>query len=293
MKNKKFIYAIISATVFGIMPWMTLKMYEFGCTSVSAVFYRFFYASIVLYVIAKKNNDSTLTYTKEELRKLLFLSSNFILTPILLFASYEYIDSGVSTTLHFLYPVIIAGAHILLSYSKVSFPGVVSLILASFGILLLVDLSCGVNMYGVILAILSAITYSIYSIYFEVSGLIRMNSYKLSFFTASASSIVALVLSLIRKEFVLILNKNFIFFSMFYSLLILFFGVLFYQKSIKYIGSKNTAILSTLEPVTSILVGTVFLGQIMRLKSFFGVTLIIISAIIILMFDISTDKEKT
>ncbi|MEQ2401464.1 DMT family transporter [Peptoniphilus hominis (ex Hitch et al. 2025)] len=290
MKKKNFMYAIISASIFGLMPFMTIVMYNYGCNSLSAVFYRFFYSALVLYVLALKESKGKLTYTKKELKQLMFLSLNFILTPIFLFASYTYINSGVSTTLHFLYPVIIAITHIIISHTKVKLNEILSLASASIGIVLLIDIKGEANIYGVVLAILSAITFAIYSIYFELSGLTKMGSYKLSFFTASSTSLTALILCLVKGEFFFILDKNFILFSIIYSLLILFFGILYYQKSIRIIGAKDTSILSTLEPVISVFIGTFFLGQKTNLKMLLGVIFIIISAIIVLMFNVSKEN---
>ena len=60
-----------------------------------------------------------------------------------------------------------------------------------------------------------------------------------------------------------------------------FVGALLYQIGVKYIESESTAMLSTFEPITSVIVGILVYGEPMTLRIFIGCAAIIASTLII------------
>lgn len=113
-KAKGYIYVIISGILFGCMPLYAKTIYNNGCTPLSLVFYRFLLPIPFLYLICKRLKVD-LKVSKEEIKDLSLISIlGYSATPILLYSSYNYIPSGLSTSLHFIYPVIVTVACIVI-----------------------------------------------------------------------------------------------------------------------------------------------------------------------------------
>ena len=60
-----------------------------------------------LYLIVRYKYKISLKITGREFRKILVLSLCCAGTPLLLFQSYRYIPSGMATTIHFVYPILV------------------------------------------------------------------------------------------------------------------------------------------------------------------------------------------
>lgn len=100
------LYAIASSATFGLIPLFSIPLLSSGIGSPTILCYRFIVAAIIMAVV--------LLFTKRNLRLhakqlgiTLLLSVLYSLTAILLIESYEYIPSGVATTIHFLYPLAV------------------------------------------------------------------------------------------------------------------------------------------------------------------------------------------
>ncbi|RVU54748.1 DMT family transporter [Anaerosphaera multitolerans] len=293
MRNLKsgYLYAIISAVIFGLMPLMTKKVYGIGMNAIDAVFYRNAMSIAILWFMAKYVYKENLLITKDEFLKLLILSLGYVFTPILLYYSYNYISSGAATTIHFSYPILIFLASVLIYKEKAKSGEKTCIIFAMLGITMLMDFREVNNIFGIILSFGSGLTYALYSIWLEKSGLGSMNVIKLSFYLILFSSIMAYVVSLPSGgiNFNISSAKNLL-------ILILYSAVLsvgaanFYQRAILSISAKQASILSAFEPVTSLIVGVFILHEKLSGLNIIAIILICASTIILVL---SPNKSKT
>ena len=70
-------------------------------------FHRFCLSIPFLYLIVRYKYKISLKITGREFRKILVLSLCCAGTPAALFQSYRYIPSGMATTIHFVYPILV------------------------------------------------------------------------------------------------------------------------------------------------------------------------------------------
>ena len=63
------------------------------------------------------------------------------------------------------------------------------------------------------------------------------------------------------------------------------FGTSLFQFGIKTVGPESTSILSTFEPITSVIIGVLILNEIFGIKTIIGSALILIAVILISIFD--------
>lgn len=106
-KIKGILYALISSGTFGLIPLFTIPLRkEEGMNEFSIVFYRYLLSAsfiVVLYLADKKSFRISL----QSLLRLFCMSLFYAATAVCLVYSYNYIPSGVVTTIHFLYPVVL------------------------------------------------------------------------------------------------------------------------------------------------------------------------------------------
>ena len=131
----------------------------------------------------------------------------------------------------------------------------ISVILCTAGIVLLYDGSESVSIVGVLLAFISGLTYAFYVLYIDKSGLTTMNPIKLTFYLSIVGSIVMFFFSLGSKQFTLGLNPVGWLFTVILAVVIAFGAVSLLNVGIKLVGPQSASILSTLEPITSVVIG--------------------------------------
>lgn len=292
-RQRGIISVIISATVFGILPLMARIIYSQGCNSISLVFYRFLFVLPVLYILIDRDPDETLKISGKDLRKIILVSSlGHTATGLLLFTSYNYIPSGMATTIHFTYPVFVILGCIIFFREKPNIIKITSVLLCFLGIILFYNGNGKINPTGIILAFISGITYAFYTIYIDKSGLGKMCTYKLMFYLCLVSSIIVLIFSIMTKSFVIHIKPLGWIMIVALSLLAGLGGVRLYQIGIKTIGPQDTAILSTFEPITSIVLSILILKEPFGIKTTIGVGLILTAVILVSVFENKDDNKQ-
>ncbi|MEF9932418.1 MAG: DMT family transporter, partial [Bacteroidales bacterium] len=135
-KGFGLLLAIISSATFGFIPLFSIPLLNGGIELDSVCFYRFFFSSIMmgLFMLYKKVSFKV---TLREFITVFLLSIFYASTSIFLTASYAYMPSGISTTIHFLYPVLVATMMILFFKEKLSVKKTMAIMVAIAGVFFL------------------------------------------------------------------------------------------------------------------------------------------------------------
>lgn len=276
-ENRGRFYIIISALVFGFMPLGASLAYKGGSNGFQLVFWRYIIALPLYWLLARKKGDR-LSLDRAELIKILVLSLSFSAALISLYFSYLYIDTGVATTLHFLYPLIVILGCWLFYKEKVDLKTGLALVLSLIGLFLNMPRGQGQSL-GVFLALFSAFSFALYVIYLPKSNLNELGTMSLFFYVNLFGAVgVGIFTSLLG--FWSRLNLLGVVASLIFALVISLASYLF-QRGTIMIGSQNAAIFSTLEPLTGIISGVVFLGDKIGFLSGLGLGLILLSSLIL------------
>ncbi|MBQ7330143.1 MAG: EamA family transporter, partial [Oscillospiraceae bacterium] len=67
-------------------------------------------------------------------------------------------------------------------------------------------------------------------------------------------------------------------------------AVVLFQQGTFLIGPERASILSTFEPITSVVVGVVFMEEVIGLRDYVGIALVLAASVLIALFDM---KKKT
>ena len=280
-RTKGFILVILSAVVFGMIPLIVRSVNDCGSNSIMTSFLRFLLSLLPLYlsVRAKKSN---LRITKEEALKILLIAvCGFGGTSVLLFLSYTYIPTGMATTIHFVYPVFVIFGSILFLKQKISPMKLVCVALCFGGILLFYNGGDGaLDPLGMLFAFASGITYSFYIVYLDFSGLAKMEPTRMIFYMNTFSALMVGSLAVATGSFTLDISLKGWILALLLAISVSFLAVRSFQMGVRYIGPQNAAILSTFEPITSLVVGILVYQEVLTLAGVIGCVLILSSVVI-------------
>ncbi|MBR6439535.1 MAG: EamA family transporter [Bacteroidales bacterium] len=282
--NKKVfgtICGILAAVFYGTNPLGALKLYEQGMNTNSVLFSRFTMAWIIISIILiiKKEN---LKVNKREFCVLTALGLLFTASSMTLYFSFKYIAAGVASTLLFTYPIMTAVIMGMFFKEKAGFKTIVAIILSLVGVLLLYwsDAGGALNTLGVILVLVSALTYAIYIIVVNRCPL-EMSSFKINFYVVLYCAIGMAVFAWFTGQ-PLRIPHNAVswFYAVWLAVVPATLSLVLMVYASKYVGATPTAILGALEPLTAVLIGIFVFDEPFGIRLAIGIVLIL-SAVII------------
>ena len=131
------IYALISSITFGTLPLFSIPVKAEGMSTETLMFYRFLFAMIIYgaYLLFRKANFKL---SKKNIRDIVLIGgAGYGLTGITLVSSYDYIPSGIGTTIGFQFPVMISIFMWIFYKEKLQKSIYISLALSLLGVFLL------------------------------------------------------------------------------------------------------------------------------------------------------------
>ena len=273
---------LLSAIYFGFVPLLMKTVYAGGCNSFTAAFLRFALSLPLLFIFLKvKGTD--LRITKEQLRDFVIITvCGYAGTTLLVFTAYNYIPTGMTTTIHFLYPTFTVAGLMIFFREKIKPAKILCVVLCLIGVILFYDGVGQGSVIGIVLALCSSMTYAFYTIFLGKSEALKdIEPAKRLLYMHTIGALMMLIIGLVsgNLEFhmtplswgVMALTAN----------LTSFIGALLYQVGVKYIGSESTAMLSTFEPITSIIIGVLVYSEALTPKIVIGMLAILTSTVII------------
>lgn len=279
--KKGYIYTALSAIIFGLMPLLTKIIIARGATSLTIAFFRVFYVTVVLFFVLKIKKIDLRLEKRDFLSAILTSIFGSGLTIIILNESYNYVDTGIATSLHFLYPLFVAILCCFFYGEKIKKKQIISLSFALVGIICFMSKGNG-SLFGYFLAIASGLTYAFYLVKMDKTGLVKMNALKLSFYLALFTTIEIFTMNLFMQDVVFKMD------AIAYGLLLVlalsssFLATVLLQKGVLLLGSTRASFICLLEPVTSMIVGILWLNEALTFNKGLGGLAIIISLIIFL-----------
>lgn len=278
---KGIIFTIISAFVFGFTPILAKITYAGGNNAITLTFLRALLGLPFLYIGMRKNK-TVLKITKDEFFKFILLSFLGIgITTTSLYSSYNYISVGMATTLHFIYPCVVYFICILFFKEKITKKKLTALVFSSFGIIMLIDKVSYGNTVGIFLATLSGITYGLFLVYLDKSGFKHMDAFKCTFYISLFNIVGLFVFGKFTGDLTFALDLSAWLITILISFLTSIFGNAFLQLGVKYCGATTASILCTFEPITSVILGIIFLSEHITIFKFLGCIFIILAVVLL------------
>ena len=267
------------------MPLMAKYIYAEGVTPFTLVFLRNLLALLPLAILALCQKK-TLKVNKKALPQIFIISLfGCSLTPILLFCSYNFMASSTATVLHFAYPAMVVLIEILFLRKRPDFK-VISVLLCVVGIGMFYSPKEPLSFSGSALALSSGLTMAIYVVMLSHFDKNQASGFLFCFYVALFSTVTSFIACLVFKSLVFPATLTGWGLCVLFALLITVGAVALFQQSAFLIGGENASILSTLEPITSLVIGVTVFNEPLGIFLFIGSVLVIIASVLTAVCDL-------
>lgn len=283
MKLKGYLLGIIAAATYGLNPLFAMPLYEAGLDSNSVLFFRFFFAIPIIAIMMLVRNVDFKVKVKD-LPSLAFIGLMLDVSAFGLFNSYRFMDVGIASTIFFIYPVIVAIIMTLFFKEKMNLLTVVCITITMVGIGLLYKTEEGATLskIGVLLAVIAALGYALYVVGVNRGDLKNISTLKLTFYALLFGEFFFFV-NAMTADGIIYYNTSKVWLNVLgLGIFPTLISYLCTTVAVKYIGATPTAILGAVEPLTALLVGVVVFGEVLTFRAEVGISLIILSVIIII-----------
>lgn len=284
MKNfKGIVLAILSSGTFGLIALFSIPLMEHGMSTGSILFYRFLISSIVMGAICVARKES-LKISAQQLVPLISLGILYAATALFLIHSYKWVPSGIATTIHFLYPILVSLIMVFFFKEKKSFVLFATAIISLIGVVFLCwSDTDNIQTIGVITASLTILTYALYIVGVNQTKVGKqMKAEPLTFYVLFFSTIMFMIYALVTTGIEPIQNPSDLGRLAALAVLSTVISDLTLILAIKYIGSTVTSILGSMEPLVAMFIGVLYFSETFTGYTFIGIFLILCAVCIVI-----------
>ena len=280
-KTRGLILIVLSASSFGLVPLSAKIAYANGLTPYSFILFRSVIAAGALFALLKQRGIG-LRMSPGHLATLFKASFfGYCMMMITLYVAYNYMASGIATTVHYVYPVATMTGAVLFFGETINPQKVAALLVSLFGIYFLVGggASSGFNMTGTSLAFVSGLFYAYYILTVSYSEIKEMNSFVLVFYVSVFNAFTLFIICIFTGQLNLDFNSTALVSVLMITLVVNILGMVALQEGLKLINPSTATILSTFEPLTSLVIGVALLNETISWHHGAGSVLILISVV--------------
>lgn len=282
--SKGMLSGMVTAISYGANPLFAVPMIAAGLGINSILFYRYAFAALLYGAFLVCVKRHSLRISLREFAALLFLALLFSLSSITLFSSFQYIDVGISCTLLFLYPSLVALISCLFFGEKLTARVLLAILVSTGGVVLLSkgDPSAPLDTHGIMLVLASALLYALYIVGVRQLSVLRHTpNDKLNFYVM----LLGLAVYVVNLRFCTELQPLSGAFLWGCALLLALIPTILSLETltiaIKLIGPTKAAILGALEPLTAIIIGVGLFGERLTTGIVIGFLLIVSGVLLI------------
>ncbi len=272
-----FLYAIIAACTFGLIPLFSVPIMQSGLNVSSILFYRFGFSALIIMCMAMAKGYS-LRICLKDFAGFLFIGFCYGLSAITFFWAFNYMDTGIVATVQYCYPLFVVLVMVFFFGERFRTSTLIASLLIFLGVAVfsLQDTTkVEVNFIGMALTIFSAVQMALYVVGIQVYKFKVKNSMLISLYIMVSGTIFAGLAGIYEGGLALPSSylqwKNLL-------LLTCITGVISTSalvRAVQYIGPSLASILGGLEPVTAMLVGIWVFGEVCTLWNVFGALCIV------------------
>lgn len=284
---------VLASVVYGCLP-VTLKIsYQYGATGINAAFWMSISGTIILAILMIICRVP-FRLPRKALKKILLLAiPGSAMTTVFLYYSYTRISAGLATSLHYVYPVVIMLISVVWYHEKVTFLKITALVMTISGICIISLNDVTIDFLGILTALISGCCWAFYILFLEKSGLSKENALRVNFYLALFSIPACGILMFLTNS-----TKPITAPTGWLTLILAavasraIAGPLF-QMGVKGSGPVVSSLLSTLEPITSVILGVLILNEHLSRSKQVGIYLVLSSVVIVLVSSAKSKKNQT
>ncbi|MDX6275347.1 MAG: hypothetical protein QOJ92_2557 [Frankiales bacterium] len=266
----------ISAASFGVMPVLTKIAYRDGATALGVLSIRFATAGLILLGLARLTRQS-LPRGRALLAVAALGGVGYVLESACYFLALQRTSAGLTALLLYVYPALVVLLSALLARRAPTHATTALVALALVGTALTIGRPGGGHVLGIVLGLSAALSYSVYIVVSAhvVSGLAPL---AVSGVVMSAAGLVDGAAALVVRPGVPTHVHGW-----FALAGVAVFGsvvaVWAFFEGLRRLGPSDTAVVSTLEPVVSVVLGAVVLGETFAGAQVVGAVLVLTAVV--------------
>lgn len=284
-KVNGFLYGLLSSASFGLIPMFTIPAMQAGMQFESILFYRFMFACMAMGGILLAGGKS-FRISRRDIPSLLLLALLYLISAVFLFWGYEYMASGVATTIHFMYPVLTTIIMMIFFNEQKSGWRIAAIASAIIGVYFLSGGDASVDsfsFFGLFIVLISALGYALYLVTMSQLKIGKMKGLLLTFYVFLFGGIF-LFIGVGASSGIQPISEwhtagNLILLALIPTVI----SNLALVRAVKSIGSTLTSVLGAMEPVTAVCVGIFLFGEAFTTSIGVGIALIIAAVMVIIL----------
>jgi len=284
MKTKAFIYIILAGIFWGTSGIFVHYLSPIGLSSMHLTAIRGFVAAVIMIIYTFLKNKSLFKISIKQLIFLIFTGVAMFLTAFCYYSSMK--ASSVSTAVILMYTssIFVLIYSVLFLGEKMTMLKGLSIVLMIIGAGLVSGIVGGLkfNFIGIILGLLSGITYSVYSVISKILMNNGCNPQTLSTYCFTFMALIAITISKPNEIITIAANNPK------YILLMIGCGIcsfvlpyFLYTLSLKHLPAGTASSLSIVEPLAATLFSVTLLGEKLNIYSSIGIILISSSVVML------------
>lgn len=267
-----FLLVALSATCFGVMPILANVAYASGTGTSTLLFLRFFVGGLFMLMLMRGKN-LRFPEGKQILSAIGLGGIGYAGQSFCYFTALKYATPSLVALLLYIFPAIVTIISVVFLREKMTFAKFIAICLALSGCALIVGFSGTGNIKGISLALTAAIIYSVYIIVGSrtiQSGFVVQSSAVIMF-----SAALVFCFSMIHDGFEPPRDLNGLLAIVAIALVSTVVAMWSFFAGLDRIGPTNSSLVSTLEPVVTVLCSVFFLGESLSAANIIGGCLIL------------------
>lgn len=250
--------ALTSAASFGVMPVLTKIVYDDGVGVAGVLSVRFSLAALLLLVLARLRRE-VFPHRREIASLFLLGAIGYVIESLCYFAALTTISAGLTALLLYLYPAAVVVLSAAVTRSRPTPKATACVLVATLGTALTIGPVAGGQWSGVLLGLAAALSYSVYIV---VSGHLAtgIGPFVTSGIVMSGAAVVYDVGAIATRADVPSHGQAWLA-LIGVALIGTVVAVSTFFAALERLGPADTAVISTIEPVVSVVVAAVALGE--------------------------------
>ena len=281
---KGYALAALAAAAYGTNPAFAIPLYDQEMNPNSVLLFRYV-MGLPLLALLMAARGTGFRLPKGETGLTAVLGILMALSSLTLFESYRYMNSGVASTLLFVYPIMVAVMMSFFFHERFRAAVAICLVVMGAGLVMLMKPQGGesVSLLGVLLVMVSALTYALYIVMVNVSKRVRkIPTTKLLFHVLAWGCLVYVVMIPMGSELTLPAKGSGWLNLAALAIIPTVFSLACTTRAIQLIGSTPTAILGALEPLSAVVLSITVLGQDITGREIIGGVLIVVATLMVI-----------
>lgn len=280
-----YFLAIISGSLYGSLGFFGTELLTDGKLAIETMlFWRFLSAALTLvpFLIAGEENRFLKKHASKYLKLVAIGGVYYTISAYYYFKAAETLGTGLAIVIFYVFPLFVVAIEWIAYKKQPKMNTFFALIFVIGGCYLISanNASNGYDYIGIGLAAFAALGYALYTV--QSDKLIKHLPPKIiTFLICIGSALCCLMISFVNNSFEVPQNLDTIEDIITIGLVCTSLPILFYTQAMKYISSTELSIISVFEPVVTVIVGVIFLHEIIDIYDIYGILLILAATIII------------